>query len=428
MGSKDRSLSFPTRSTVTQSPSWAGSTTNMRGATCIATRTSQGVSNRNWRQQVKEGENATTPFNGVYDSIEHSRMSGSLHGEYIPEPFTMDVRVDPSDFVLDNAMGPRRPRDPIMDTSKALSGAAAKFYAAVRKQQVQFSGPTFLGELGEALHMLRRPGEALYSGSKGFLDALKKAKRKDPKDWMKTASGLWLEHSFGWLPLIHDAEDAATALRRLGKVRTKKVQASFVDNSDQSWTLSGVDNTDDVPDLGGLHLNHKGRLLEKVIVRYRGGVAAQAATPEWDNWSLFGFTPSEFLPTAWELLPWSFLADYFTNIGDMITAAVTDTSKVTYVNVSVIRESSYEASTSLNSTGTLQALFPPSSWVAGGTVSPGSCTLKRKVVNRSAGVGLPIVTFQMNTGLGLGQKLNVLALLGQANALHPQKNYRWRRG
>jgi hypothetical protein len=34
--------------------------------------------------------------------------------------------------------------------------------------------------------------------------------------------------------------------------------------------------------------------------------------------ALFGFSPEQFLPTAWELVPYSFLIDYFTNIGDII--------------------------------------------------------------------------------------------------------------
>lgn len=35
----------------------------------------------------------------------------------------------------------------------------------------------------------------------------------------------------------------------------------------------------------------------------------------------FGFTLSDIAPTAWELIPWSFLIDYFTNVGSIIDAA-----------------------------------------------------------------------------------------------------------
>jgi hypothetical protein len=33
------------------------------------------------------------------------------------------------------------------------------------------------------------------------------------------------------------------------------------------------------------------------------------------DWQL---VPSKFLPTAWDLLPWSWMADFFTNVGDII--------------------------------------------------------------------------------------------------------------
>lgn len=34
----------------------------------------------------------------------------------------------------------------------------------------------------------------------------------------------------------------------------------------------------------------------------------------------FGLLARDFLPTVWEVIPWSFVADYFVNIGDMVSA------------------------------------------------------------------------------------------------------------
>jgi hypothetical protein len=38
---------------------------------------------------------------------------------------------------------------------------------------------------------------------------------------------------------------------------------------------------------------------------------------ELENW---GFSPDNFVPTIYNLIPWSFLVDYFSNIGDVIDA------------------------------------------------------------------------------------------------------------
>jgi hypothetical protein len=49
----------------------------------------------------------------------------------------------------------------------------------------------------------------------------------------------------------------------------------------------------------------------------RGGVKT---TPSWDEYFRhFGFSPEAFVPTLWELAPWSFLVDYFVNIGDILS-------------------------------------------------------------------------------------------------------------
>jgi hypothetical protein len=36
--------------------------------------------------------------------------------------------------------------------------------------------------------------------------------------------------------------------------------------------------------------------------------------------STFGLLPERFLPTVWELIPYSFVADYFINVGDIISS------------------------------------------------------------------------------------------------------------
>jgi hypothetical protein len=53
---------------------------------------------------------------------------------------------------------------------------------------------------------------------------------------------------------------------------------------------------------------------------------------------ILGFDWSNFVPTLWEILPWSFAIDYFTNIGDVLSAWSFPLSAITWAQ-STLRNS-----------------------------------------------------------------------------------------
>jgi hypothetical protein len=308
-----------------------------------------------------------------------------------------------------------------LSPTNADNRASAAFYKKLRATAVLFSGPTFLGELRETLHMIRRPASALYSSANGYLDALTRRKRASPKHWTKTISGLWLEHSFGWKPLINDVLDAAKAQRALiSQPRQKVLSAGGKDVSNPFPVGVWGNGVYAAGTVGDNRMLARSRRVDSVIVRYKGKVKAQAEMTTWDKWALFGFTPSEFIPTAWELLPWSFLIDYFTNIGDILTSAVTSTQNVVYVNKTVISEREF--------TGFVVPFEVEDATYAIVNIGRSDFSCRRRSVSRSAGVGVPLPRLTFETGLSDGQLFNVAALLGQARALHGQNTPRnWHR-
>ena len=404
---------------------------------CRADRWRVGTPVANWATKIRNGENATSAMTAVWVSMK--MKPGKSHSVRIlydwvngPTNTRGEEWEDRVHCAVDSNHGDIRtgPNPTAASTTYADNQARVKFYKKLREQAVRFSAPTFLGELRETLHMIRRPASALYSKSKGYLDALDKAKRTNPKDWTKRLSGLWLEHSFGWLPLIHDAEDAQKALEQLvtGNPRASVVQGSYSDVQDKSSTLSGYERGDTAA--SGVCAFSKWRryhsLHTQVIVRYKGKVNVTAAMTKWDNWALFGFTPSELVPTAWELLPWSFLVDYFVNVGDVLSSAVTSSANVVYVNKTSIQQAKKfgywmfdpEASRlSWNTPGQTKE------YSYDGVVSPEFENITR-YVSRSPGSSVPLPTLQLHPGLSNGQLFNVAALLGQARALHQQNPIR----
>jgi hypothetical protein len=306
--------------------------------------------------------------------------------------------------------------------------ARASFYKKLRNLHTQFEGYIFLGELEETLHMLRNPFVGIRNLSKDFLDTLRKRKRANPKKWLNDIGSAWLEQSFGWNPLMNDISDAVKAFERLTNpaVDTIRISAGAKKRYDTTSSLvtmyrPGYEAQFDGGNFYHLDASFK---LESHIVRYKGAVRSQVKAPSWQNDDLFGFKPQNFIPAAWELLPWSFLADYFTNIGDILNSSITSSKDLVYVNRSVIVEVVKYGH--FNQT---KGTTPGPGFVFDGkSNSQGEHIAKKKSVVRSADVGLSLPTLQFNFDLAPGQLANIDALLSQASALHPQNNPRnWHR-
>jgi len=201
--------------------------------------------------------------------------------------------------------------------AEAETLAREKFYSQVRSAQTTLQGLTALGELAETLHMIRNPAKALHDGLFAYLKALRKGRNKAGKTTRKRnafVANTWLEYSFGWAPLFNDVRDAAHAL-----VNSKnRHDRSHLVVSGYGETKSDEVKQSHTTSNGPLRISWVDHLLTSTSVRYKGAIVNRRQTTyenELENW---GFAPSNFLPTIWELIPYSFLVDYFTNVGKVI--------------------------------------------------------------------------------------------------------------
>lgn len=433
MGTVTRTLWYPARSSGSHDyffGSGPGSWASSLAVSLTRTRTGSAVSN--WRHKIATDQSATSGLSAVWES--GTDTVGKAKVDYFgrlgnPSIHTGYEILAAGDLRRTGSTVTRGPKVPSISTTFADNMASAKFYRKLRQQSVQWSGPTFIGELREAMRMIRRPASALYQSSWKYLDSAGKQIRRLPRDkWDKRLSGLWLEYSFGWIPLIKDTEDAIKALDRLLTSNTKKsvIVGSFSDKRDTSNTLPANERYESFPQFGSLFMSWvptHSVLLEQCIVRYKAKVVHEPVMTKWDNYALFGFTPSELVPAAWELLPWSFLVDYFANVGDVLQSWVTEAPKVAFVNKTVLRSTKYYGvlvpdageSRKRNSIHCTQAAFS-------NVISP-SWDYQRKEVSRSAASGVPLPRLQFKFNLGLGQQANIAALLAQATSLHPQRSF-----
>lgn len=223
--------------------------------------------------------------------------------------------------------------------TEAENKALTSIHKKIRAEMTHMSGPTFLGELREAIRMIRRPADALSRGLNDYLTLLGKRKKGIVGRTQKTrrkifqdiAAGTWLEASFGWRPLFSDIKGLAETAARLIHADTHRARIRSY------FEVPTSSDTKQETAFGGGNTMRILRYEVKVTtcgVQYIVGLKTDTYGPvkSLDRLrELSGFTLENFVPTLYELMPWSFLADYFFNIGDVIEAACTNTSGVRWI-------------------------------------------------------------------------------------------------
>lgn len=387
-------------------------------------RTRTGESNPHYREQIRAQQNATTPMTGIHDSINltrgeavcvHKNINSSTDAGYYRSWAKGDlISAQLADWSLGITEG------------EANNRALIAFLKHVRQAQVQFSAPTFLGELRETIKMIRSPAKGLRDLADSWL-------KKQPRDifrdrhtkkgsqryhaWKQNLSSTWLEQAFGWQPLVNDIN---SAFRTYSGLRDRKEQVPVsgfgIDKKPfPSRTFSNQQQA--LP--GNITYLWNSVASEECFIKYHGMVTREVDGSLVNKLEPFGFTFDEWIPTAWELLPWSFLIDYFSNIGDVITCGVANRASLAWVNRSrsFIQRQQRQGGFSLELT---RAKFAPGKFISGfGT--PVTMLSQRRTVRRDRGVsvGSPTLSFEI-PGIP-AQWANMTALFAQATSqVHPQ--------
>lgn len=209
---------------------------------------------------------------------------------------------------------------------KADQDALLKFAKNCSDRQSSFQGSTFVAELRDTIRGIRNPAQgirdAINSWHRHATSVARRARRgapskKAPSVVRRALASEWLEFHFGILPLINDVSDAHRALQRLSKKTPYGKVSAEASRIVQSiapiyWTRTFYPDTT-------VYL--RGTYKTVFSVRYYGAVKLSVDTFRSKAVEEFGFRTKDFLPAVWEAIPYSFLVDYFTNIGDLVQAA-----------------------------------------------------------------------------------------------------------
>lgn len=372
-----------------------------------------GGQNPKWRDQIGRAS-ATTGFSAMERSVKYQPM----HLQYYYKQADNSIVTASMDSVIQPtpAFGTLPGADAV---NKARSIAAGIWYNKARSAQTQIDGGVFLGELNEVIRMVRNPAAGLQnlmskdwprflrgrdgiirgSGPRtgaGLKRIVSPAARRD-------IAGLWLEMVFGWLPFVNDINSGVAAYEAFldsNKSKSKAITAVGTDEVTDTPTFS-------ITSLPGLAdskyiIEMRGTLTASVLIKGEvktEGVSA-ARSPMGRFNQHFGLDLSNFANTVWNLTPNSFIADYFSNLGDIVNAASFQRSTIIW-SMMVVKKTVRNSYTGLNGTRTLGASI---------TGNYGAVVTTYKTVDRTEIIAPPMPHVVLHTPKPM-QMGNLAALL-----------------
>lgn len=377
-------------------------------------RTTYQPSDWNYRDRIRRHLNATTTLIGDKYVLEKSDCSWQANWD------AWDGSRGKHRAQYDKGRGwPRYASAPLTPEASfnpdAALQAKMRLYKTLKDKRQAWEGMVFLGELRELIHMVRNPAQSLRRGLDDWINSAKKHRPKSSTTAINRAlAGSWLEWVYGIAPTISDLSNAQEALNR-HLDRYEELYQKFYVASDEIKSLP----TNWVVDSYTMYpwtFTSRYRKYVASIVAYYGQVYTSAATARGFTRQQLGFELRNFVPTVWELIPYSFVADYFTNIGDLISASSTHTGDVAWVSQTVINDGVVEhVPVSIALSGQLNS-SPSSVKNLRVFVSlNGKLTVRRRKVTRSALAGVPVVSpfkdFRFEIpGVGSTKWINLLAL------------------
>lgn len=256
------------------------------------------VITKNFRAVIRAGAIINNPMIHTYDSWTRGDInwSGSKPANCPSTPYK-DYNWEGTNNTL--PVSPLLPIDQeLLDSlvAEASTKAKAKLYASL------VPGLVILGELRETLQLLRSP-------LGGITKIIGKSRNKY-KGFGEAARSSWLAGRYGWRPILHDIESIMEAtVKRNRKRLTARASASGSSTAQETISLTAAS-----------HANSSSLRVATHAYSVRAGVLANIKTT---SGYVSGLRLRDIPSAAWNLLPYSFVVDWFLNVGDYIEASVT---------------------------------------------------------------------------------------------------------
>lgn len=225
--------------------------------------------------------------------------------------------------------------------AKAEAAALTGAYNKIRSEYQRLNAAASVAEFGDVIRQFGKPFDAIVDLTNRHLNRLALERRglkgsttfKRIKYAEIVASSI-LEYTFGLSPLISDTKKIAEALARFNSEAKEQYRSrsKIVSKGSDKVVTTAVSNI--APGSGQVSFQGNTVKTTESGVCYTVGLNTSHIADFNSNDRLIqlcGFEPRDWIPAAWEVVPWSWLVDYFTNVGDILNAGATSTSGVSWI-------------------------------------------------------------------------------------------------
>jgi len=207
------------------------------------------------------------------------------------------------------------------DLPRMFNAALIKAYANIHQDQV-VSGEA-LSDMTRTIGMLSRP----FGQARNLLSRMAsrsgRLSRRASHNASSAAASAWLEYRYGWKPLVLDTQQI---IKNTQSFRERLYKRRLVSRSTVSQTrTTSRAIVDHIPPFLS-EWRMSGGVTDAQECKAHAGVLYEVAnrTSSQQLASDFSLTSRDLVTTAWELVPYSFVVDWFCSIGDWLQAIMPD--------------------------------------------------------------------------------------------------------
>jgi hypothetical protein len=283
-----------------------------------------GVKNAYWRDQIRSMSNASTSVTATRVRLNIRPDFSDFAGWVVKPPppaghQSADYRAENAYGygVVNNCSSFGLPDPNALSTLSAQNQAASQLAQQIDSLVSGVNLGETIGEIRETVGTLRRPLNSLRTlltdTTQGLLNIARgiRGGRVKKVDIPKVIGDTYLEFRFGWNPLVSDIAktyvEATSDRMGFSYIPVRCRGRSFA--TVQSENQSGV---------GISSWRIVRRDTSEVEVRYKGVIRVEPTSIYAQLGPTWGLLPHQYPATVWNCLPWSFVADYFVNVGQMI--------------------------------------------------------------------------------------------------------------